>query len=121
MKSQVRGSSLMMLARSSWRDLIFGLLWVLFSHSVRAQTGQELTTLHEMKTLSPRQAAEGPAVRLKGVVVCFDAGWHQLYLHDGSETLYFNADDFTAPVDAGVAVEITGRARGTNVLEHPYL
>jgi PAS domain S-box-containing protein len=74
-----------------------------------------------MKTLSRRQAAEGPAVRLKGVVVCFDAGWHQLYLHDGSETLYFNADDFIAPLDAGVAVEITGRARGTNVLEHPHL
>src|SRR6516225_1235165 len=106
MKSQLPGSSPIRLARSSWRILIFGFLWVLFSHSVPAQTGQEVTTLHEMKTLSRRQAAEGPAVRLKGVVVCFDAGWHQLYLHDGSETLYFNADDFIAPLDAGVAVEI---------------
>ncbi|SPE53215.1 exported hypothetical protein [Verrucomicrobia bacterium] len=83
-----------------------------------AQTpGEELTTLRQLKNLTPAQAAQGPSVALQGVVVCYDAGWHQLYVHDGRETLYFNADDFGTQPETGQAVLITGRARGTNVLE----
>jgi hypothetical protein len=60
-------------------------------------------------------------VRVRGVVVCYDAGWHQLYIHDERETLYFNADDFASSPNKGDLVEITGKARGTNVLENPKL
>jgi hypothetical protein len=74
-----------------------------------------------IKNLTPEQAAAGPPVRVRGVVVCYDAGWHQLYLHDGRETLYFNADDFAVQPSKGDLVEITGKARGTNVLENPKL
>jgi PAS domain S-box-containing protein len=81
----------------------------------------EITTFRQMKALTARQAAEGPPVRLQGVVVCSDAGWHQLYVHDGRETLYFNADDFSPLPETGQAVEITGRARGTSILENPKL
>jgi hypothetical protein len=44
-----------------------------------------------------------------------------LYVHDERETLYFNADDFAAQPKKGDLVEITGKARGTNVLENPKL
>jgi PAS domain S-box-containing protein len=87
------------------------------------QTGgtEEISTLRQLKNLTPQQASEGPTVRLKGIVVCYDAGWHQLYVHDGHETLYFNADDFSTQPETGQLVELTGRARGTNVLEQPHL
>jgi PAS domain S-box-containing protein len=82
---------------------------------------EQLTTLRQLKDLTPEQASKGPPVRVKGVVVCYDAGWHQLYLHDGHETLYFNADDFPTQPEVGQSVELTGRARGTNVLENLHL
>lgn len=83
--------------------------------------GDELVTLNQLRNLTPKQAAEGPPVRIKGVVLCCDSGWHQLYIHDGYEALYFNADDFTTQPTLGQSVEITGRARGTNVLENANL
>jgi len=84
-------------------------------------TNGEIVTLHQLKNLTPKQAADGLSVRLRGVVVCHDAGWHQLYLHDGHETLYFNADDFAVQPQKADLVEITGRARGSNILENPKL
>jgi PAS domain S-box-containing protein len=84
-------------------------------------TAGEIVTLRQLKDLTPEQAAAGPPVRVRGVVVCYDAGWHQLYVHDERETLYFNADDFAAQPGKGDLIEITGRARGTNVLENPKL
>jgi PAS domain S-box-containing protein len=81
----------------------------------------EIVTLSQLKNLTPQEAAAGPPVRVRGVVVCHDAGWHQLYVHDERETLYFNADDFAAQPKKGDLVEITGKARGTNVLENPKL
>ncbi|HWX21169.1 MAG TPA: PAS domain S-box protein [Candidatus Binatia bacterium] len=82
---------------------------------------EEIVTLRQLKNLTAQQASEGTPVRLKGVVVCYDAGWHQLYLHDGRETLYFNADDFASQPEVGQSVELTGRARGTNTLEAAHL
>ncbi len=55
----------------------------------------------------------GRPLKLQGVVVCYDAGWHQLYLHDGRETLYFNADDFQTKPQPGQAVELSGTAYGS--------
>jgi PAS domain S-box-containing protein len=45
-------------------------------------------------------------------VICYDAGWHQLYVHDGVETLYFNADDFRIQPELGDVVAISGIALG---------
>lgn len=87
----------------------------------QASSSDEITTLRQLKNLTAEQKAAGPPVRVKGVVVCHDAGWHQLYLHDARETLYFNADDFAVQPQKGDLVEITGRARGSNVLENPKL
>jgi PAS domain S-box-containing protein len=89
--------------------------------SAQVPRTEEIVSLRQLKSLTSQQAKEGPGVRVKGVVVCYDAGWHQLYLHDGRETLYFNADDFSTQPETGQAVEITGRARGTNVLENAHL
>jgi PAS domain S-box-containing protein len=81
----------------------------------------EIVTLRQLKDLTPEQAAARMPVRVRGVVVCYDAGWHQLYVHDQRETLYFNADDFAVQPSKGDLVEITGQARGTNVLDSPKL
>jgi PAS domain S-box-containing protein len=81
----------------------------------------ELVTLRQLIELTPQQAAAGVPVRVRGVVVCYDAGWHQLYIHDSREALYFNADDFAVQPRKGDLVEITGKARGTNVLENANL
>ncbi len=91
--------------------------------NLTAQTAatSEITSLRQLKSLTAEQAAAGPAVDVRGVVVCHDAGWHQLYIHDGRETLYFNADDFSVQPNKGDAIELTGRARGTNSLENGKL
>ena len=107
-----------------WRNVVW--MAAVFLGAAGGALGQpstngEIVTLRQLKNLTPQQAAAGPPVRVRGVVVCHDAGWHQLYLNDGRETLYFNADDFTVQPQKGDMVEITGRARGTNVLQNPTL
>ena len=94
--------------------------------SARAGDAQEapigqIVTLRQLKNLTPEQAKAGLPVRIKGVVVCYDAGWHQLYVNDNHETLYFNADDFAVEPRKGQTVEITGTARDTNTVENPKL
>ena len=71
-------------------------LWLLAARGALGQATHtaEIVSLRQLKILTPDQAAAGPPVRVRGVVVCYDAGWHQLYVHDERETLYFNADDF---------------------------
>jgi PAS domain S-box-containing protein len=107
-----------------WRNVVaIGAVWLAAACGAygQASTTGEIVTLRQLKNLTPQQAAAGLPVRIRGVVVCHDAGWHQLYLHDGRETLYFNADDFAAQPAKGDLVEITGKARGTNTLENPKL
>ncbi len=87
----------------------------------QAPSTGEIVTLHQLIGLTPEQAAAGLPVRVRGIVVCYDAGWHQLYLNDQRESLYFNADEFAVQPKKGDLVEITGKARGTNALENPKL
>ena len=70
--------------------------WLMAARSAPGQPSNtaEIVTLHQLKSLTPAEAAAGPPVRVRGVVVCYDAGWHQLYINDGHETLYFDADQF---------------------------
>jgi signal transduction histidine kinase len=85
-------------------------LSLLFCDAGRAA---EITSLGELKSLGTGRGLEGHTLRVKGVVVCYDGGWHQLYLHDGRESLYFNADDFRVKPRTGELVEISGTAYGS--------
>ena len=82
---------------------------------VAGEAAAKITTLRQLINLTTDQL--GSPVDIKGVVVCYDAGWHQLYIHDERQTLYFDADDFATQPAKGDMVEITGKARGTNVLD----
>jgi PAS domain S-box-containing protein len=98
-------------------------VWLTLAWSTQAQapTPGQIVSFRQLKHLTPAQSAEGLPVRIKGIVVCYDAGWHQLYVHDDRETLYFNADEFPIEPKKGQVVEITGRARGTNLIEDQKL
>ena len=91
------------------RSLSSALVFCLPLHCLAAPV---ITNLHQLKTLSRSQAGFGVPLQLKGTVVCYDAGWHQLYLHDGVETLYFNADHFPVQPGLGDVVTIAGTALG---------
>jgi hypothetical protein len=82
-------------------------------------SAQEIVTLTQLNRLGPSD--EPRPLRLKGVIVCYDAGWHQLYLHDGERTSYFNADEFKTQPEVGQEVEITGLARSSNSLANLHL
>ncbi len=97
-----------------------GVMWLMTVCAAQAQS-RDIVTLRQLKSLTAEQAAEGLAIRVKGVVVCYDAGWHQLYITDEGETLYFNADDYSVRPKKGQMVEITGITRGTNVFENRKL
>src|ERR1035441_7836986 len=80
---------------------------------VQADAGQppasgEVQTFSQFWLLSREEAFKGRPVRFQGVVLCYDAGWGQLYVHDGSETKYFNPQSFPMPLESGSRVEITG-------------
>jgi len=68
----------------------------------------EINTFHQFYTLSPELALKGVPVRLKGVVLCYDSGWYQLYVHDGTETAWLNPKLFQTNLQVGLDVEITG-------------
>src|SRR5579859_4654059 len=65
--------------------VVFGLLIQTVICS-RTTAAAELTTVHDLKNLSHEQSVAGCAVKIKGVVVCYDSGWNQLYVCDGKET-----------------------------------
>ncbi|HWD94199.1 MAG TPA: HAMP domain-containing sensor histidine kinase [Verrucomicrobiae bacterium] len=67
-----------------------------------------VTTFHQFFALSPEQAQKNVPVRIKGVIVCYDPAWGQLYLQDGAETGYLNPQLFQTNLEAGQAVELTG-------------
>src|SRR5579872_3940539 len=90
----------------------WAVIWLTCAPCDRVSGAQEITTLKELKDLGPGKGPSARSLKLRGVVVCYDAGWHQLYLHDGREALYFNADDFQAKPRTGQVVEITGIAHG---------
>jgi hypothetical protein len=50
-------------------------------------------------------------VLLKGIVLCYDRAWGQLYLHDGKETSYLNPLWFTNEFKIGQRVEIRAETR----------
>jgi signal transduction histidine kinase len=68
----------------------------------------EVTTFQQFNQLSNEQSREGRPVRFQGVVLCYDLGWGQLYVHDGSDIRWFNAREISTQPASGQQVEITG-------------
>lgn len=87
----------------------------------RASDGNEIVTLGQFGELSTASTNEIHTLRLKAVVLCCDAGWHQLYLCDGNDTEYFNADDFQVLPQKGQLIEISGTVRGGGQLNNAHL
>ena len=85
-------------------------VWMSVIQSAGAQVSatEEVTTFHQYYSLSREQALKGQPVRITGVVLSYDAEWGQLYIHDGSETVYFSPKNFRAQLEAGQSVQITG-------------
>ena len=84
------------------------------SKEMFASETNSVVSLDQLRTLTPQATAR--PLRLHGVVVCYDAGWHQLYLDDGSDTEYFDADNFSVQPEKGQWVEITGIVATNNSL-----
>jgi len=83
----------------------------------------ELSTIAQLKSLprppersDPAERAQSGgtniAFRVKGVVLCYDSGWNQLYVHDGFATGYFPPGGFSFPLSMGQQVEISGTTLG---------
>jgi hypothetical protein len=85
---------------------------------------QEVVTLAQYYGLPKDPASKGQPVRIRAVVLCYDAGWNQLYVHDGHETAYFNPQLFQTRPELGQVVEITGTttvAQGAPALTNAQL
>src|ERR1700722_3372375 len=92
-----------------------------FDASTRVSAEGVITTIHELKSLTPDQASKGRSLHLSGVVVCYDSGWNQLYICDGHETGYFNPHNFTTHPQLGQMVEVWGVLAGENILTNAQL
>jgi signal transduction histidine kinase len=68
----------------------------------------EVASFQEWYGMSPEALAQGHPVRIDGVVLCYDAGWGQLYIHDDQQTAYFSPGSFPIALIPGQAVQLTG-------------
>ena len=98
-----------------------GLLTCFQTAEAQAPKPGPIVTIDELKHLTHDQVSGNRPVRLQGVVVCYDSGWNQLYIHDGHNTGYFNPHDFQTQPETGQTVEVTGTTTGDNVLLNPKL
>jgi hypothetical protein len=105
-----------------WRDSIWTLpsltvslaLCLSLNLLAQAPTHTGLAGSKELQSLTRAQAAGGIRFQLKGTILCYDEGWHQLYVHDGNSTTYISPQDATNAFRPGQFVEITGTALGDN-------
>ncbi len=88
-------------------DLIIGLVLLPFSVFGAPQSG-EVSGFHQFYSLSRDQALQNLPVKIRGIVLCFDAGWNQLYIYDGKETTWISPVNFQTEFRVGQYVEITG-------------
>ena len=68
----------------------------------------KITTFQEYYALQPKDAAQGEPIRIAGTLVCYDQGWNQLYVFDGSQTAWLSPTLFQTNLQAGLKVELTG-------------
>lgn len=95
--------------------------YVVLSGFGQAASPGEIRSLRQFLALEAKAENAGLPVRLRAVVVCADAGWHQLYLHDGEITAYLNADDFITLPQVGQEIEIVARTGGPHGLVAPQV
>src|SRR5262249_42860879 len=93
---------------------LFSLFSLFASLTLLAQNANDLTTSKDLQSLTRAQAAGGVHFRLKGTVLCYDQGWHQLYIHDGRSTVYFSPQASTNAFHPGQAIDVIGTALGGN-------
>ena len=67
-----------------------------------------MRTFSQLRLLPSEEALKGLPARFEGTVLCYDAAWGQLYVHDGSEVKYFSPLSFPTALEAGMRVQITG-------------
>ena len=109
-EAQTRQKGLVGASRFAAGCVLFFAGWL---GTVQADAGQppasgEVRTFSQYWALPPEEALKGQPVRFQCVVLCYDASWGQLYVHDGSETMYFSPQSFPMPLRSGEQVEITG-------------
>lgn len=71
-------------------------------------TPQEITSFNAFYTLPAEKALKGTPFRIKGVVLCYDQGWNQLYINDGTRTAWVTPQYFQTNLEVGLEVQITG-------------
>ena len=95
-------------------SLIYVWLSLSLLSAVAAQpvSDSEVRSFHEFNGLAQRKTTTQKRwpVRFDGVVLCYDLGWGQFYVHDGNETSYLNPRLFQSPFEAGQRIQITGQA-----------
>ncbi|MDA1275280.1 MAG: PAS domain S-box protein [Verrucomicrobia bacterium] len=74
-----------------------------------AEGTAKVSTMLEFYDLQPELAKTGLSVQIKGVVLCYDLEWNQLYIHDGVSTDYFDPKGFSTQPQRGELVELSGR------------
>ena len=84
-----------------------GLLFAAFG-LIRHSTAAAVSSFGALYDLSSEVARSGQPVRIKGVVLCYDAGWGQLYIHDGEQTAYIAPGLVEAYPTVGQSVELHG-------------
>ena len=81
---------------------------VIQSADAQVSATEEVTTFQQYYNLPREQTLKGQPVRIKCVVLSYDAEWGQCYIHDGSEAVYFSPKSFRTQPEAGQSVQITG-------------
>jgi len=95
------------------RSVWFG-VWLFCASPGFAQNSDEMVTSEQLQSLTREQAVGGRPIHLKGTVLCYDEGWHQLYVHDGRGTAYVSPQDSPTSFHRGQFIEIAGTALGDN-------
>lgn len=92
-----------------------GFLWIVTTCFLPpTAVAEEVSSFQEWYALPPEILAQGHPVRIDGVVLCYDAAWGQLYLHDHQQTAYFSPASFPISLIPGQAVRLTGSTAVSN-------
>src|SRR5436190_7411041 len=101
--------------RSISRCLGLSALWLFWPIINFAQTANyEAISATRLQSLTRAEVAGGFHFRIKGTVLCYDEGWHHLYIRDGQGTAYVSPQDSTKAFRSGQTVDVTGTALGDN-------
>ncbi|HEX8309811.1 MAG TPA: hypothetical protein VF614_00745, partial [Chthoniobacteraceae bacterium] len=79
------------------------LLWLAPDAAAQVST---VSSIAEIRQLSPEEAAEGRPVRVRGVVTYHEPAWYLSFVQDASGGIYIA--NISAKLRAGELVEITG-------------